>query len=124
MKIEEKKKTGPKGKAGEGPAGWVRPLYVHYENDCLVRCSPPFAADAARKKRDYVTCLICHQKVSFKKYSWTTPWHHVRKHNMHNPSNLETVVQLPKQIWKEGRDFLEERLPIFGAGDSKGRPQT
>ena len=24
IKIEEKKKTGPKGTAGEGPPGWVR----------------------------------------------------------------------------------------------------
>ena len=69
MKIEEKKKTGPKGKAGEGPAGWVRPLYLHDENDRLVRCSPPSSAAAAGKKGEYVTCLICHQKVSFNKYS-------------------------------------------------------
>ena len=51
VKIEEKKKTGPKGKAGEGPAGWVRPLYLHDENDRLVRCSPPSSAAAAWKKR-------------------------------------------------------------------------
>ena len=50
VKIEEKKKTGPKGKAGEGPAGWVRPLYLHNENDRLVRCSPPSLAAAAGKK--------------------------------------------------------------------------
>ena len=37
VKIEEKKKTGPKGKGGEGPPGWVRPLFVHDENDRLVR---------------------------------------------------------------------------------------
>ena len=60
VKIEEKKKTGPKGKGGEGPAGWVRPLFVHDENDRLVRCSPPSSAAAARKKAEYVTCLICH----------------------------------------------------------------
>ena len=60
MKIEEKKKTGPKGKAGEGLAGWVRPLYMHDENDHLVRCSPPSSAAAAENKGDYVTCLICH----------------------------------------------------------------
>ena len=28
VKIEEKKKMGLKGKVGEGPTGWVRPLYV------------------------------------------------------------------------------------------------
>ena len=50
VKIEEKKKTGPKGKAGEGLAGWVRPLYLHDENDRLVRCSPPSLATAAGKK--------------------------------------------------------------------------
>ena len=50
MKIEEKKKMGPKGKAGEGPAGWVRPLYLHDENDRLVRCSPPSSATIAGKK--------------------------------------------------------------------------
>ena len=50
MKIEEKKKTGLKGKAGEGLAGWVRPLYLHDENDGLVRCSPPSSAGAIGKK--------------------------------------------------------------------------
>ena len=74
IKIEEKKKTGPKGKGGEGPPGWVRPLFVHNENDRLVRCSPPSSTDATGKKGEYITCLICHQKVSFNKYSWTTPW--------------------------------------------------
>ena len=70
VKIEEKKKMGPNGKAGEGSVGWVRPLYLHDENDHLVRCSPPSsAAAAAGKKGEYVTCLICHQKVSFNKYS-------------------------------------------------------
>ena len=69
VKIEEKEKTGPKGKAGKGPPGWVRPLYLHDENDRLVRCSPPSLATAVGKKGDYVTCLICHQKVSFNKYS-------------------------------------------------------
>ena len=122
MKIEEKKKTGPKGKAGEGPAGWVRPLYLHDENDCLVRCSPPSSAAGARKKGEYVTCLIYHQKVSFHKYSWTTPRQHMHKHNIHNPSDLETVLQLVKQCWKEGWDFPEETLPR--AGDSKGQPRT
>ena len=29
VKIEEKKKTGPKGKGGEGPPGWVQLLFVH-----------------------------------------------------------------------------------------------
>ena len=67
IKIEEKKKMGTKGKAGEGPTGWVRPLYLHYENDRLVRCSPPSLVAAAGKKGDYVTCLIGHQKVSFNK---------------------------------------------------------
>ena len=47
VKIEEKKKTGPKGKVGEGPAGWVRPLYLHDENDRLVRCSPPSSVAVA-----------------------------------------------------------------------------
>ena len=97
MKIKEKKKTGPKGKASKGPAGWVRPLYVHDEKHCLVRCSPLSLVVATRKKGDYVTCLICHKKVSFNKYSWTTPRKHVRKHNIHSTSNLETVVQLVKQ---------------------------
>ena len=67
VKIEEKKKTGPKGKGGEGSLGWVRPLYLHDENDRLVRCSPPSSVASARKKGEYVTCLICHQKVSFNK---------------------------------------------------------
>ena len=49
VKIEEKKKTGPKGKVGEGPVGWVRPLYLHDENDHLVQCSPPSSAAVARK---------------------------------------------------------------------------
>ena len=49
MKIEEKKKTGPKGKAGEALAGWVRLLYLHDENDRLVRCSPPSSAVATGK---------------------------------------------------------------------------
>ena len=111
---------GPKGKAGEGPVGWVRPLYLHDENDRLVRCSPPSLATAAGKKGEYVTCLICHQKVSFNKYSWMTPRQHMRKHNIPSPSNPKTVLQLAKQCWKEGRDFPEERLPR--AGDSKGRP--
>ena len=92
IKIEEKKKTGSKGKAGGGPAGWVRPLYLHDENDRLVRCSPPSSAATIGKKGEYVTCLICYQKVSFNKYSWTTPWQHMHKHNIHSPSNLETVL--------------------------------
>ena len=50
LKIEEKKKTGPKGKAGKGPLGWVRPLYLHDENERLVRCSPPSSVAAAGKK--------------------------------------------------------------------------
>ena len=74
------------------------------------------------KKGEYVTCLICHQKVSFNKYSWTTPRQHMRKHNINSPSDVETVLQLAKQCWKEGRDFPEERLPR--AGNSKGRPRT
>ena len=59
VKIEEKKKTGPKGTVGEGPPGWVRPLYLHDENDRLVRCSPPSSAAAAGKKGGvhYVTDL-------------------------------------------------------------------
>ena len=50
MKIEEKKKMGPKGKMGDGPARWVNPLYAHNENDYLVWRSPAFAATTARKK--------------------------------------------------------------------------
>ena len=73
------------------------------------------------KKGEYVTCLICHQKVSFNKYSWTTPRQHMRKHNINSPSDVEMVLQLAKQCLKEGRDFPEERLPR--AGDSKGRPR-
>ena len=101
VKIEEKKKTGPKGAAGEGPPGWVQPLYLHNENDRLVRCSPLSSAAAAGKKGEYVTCLICHQKVSFNKYSWTTPRQHMHKHNIDSPSDLETVLQLAKLCWKE-----------------------
>ena len=41
---------GPKGKVGEGPAVWVRPLYAHDENDRLVRCSPPSSVVAPGKK--------------------------------------------------------------------------
>ena len=52
MKIKEKKKRGPKGKVGEGLARWVRPLYVHDENDYLMRCSPPSSAATAGKKGD------------------------------------------------------------------------
>ena len=96
VKIEEKKKMGPKGKGGEGPPGWVRPLFVHDEDDRLVRCSPPSSAGATGKKGEYVTYLICHQKVSFNKYSWTTPRQHMRKHNINSPSDLETVLQLAK----------------------------
>ena len=73
MKMEEKKKTGPKGKAGEGPAGWVRPLYLHDESDHLVRCSPHLRLLLLEKRGDYIMCLICHQKGSFNKYRWTTP---------------------------------------------------
>ena len=54
LKIEKKKKTGPKGKAGEGPAGWMRPLNLHDKNDRLMRCSPPSFAIATRKKCDYI----------------------------------------------------------------------
>ena len=122
VKIEEKKKTGPKGKASEGPAGRVRPLYLHDENDRLVQCSPPSLAAAIGRKGEYVTCLICYQKVSFNEYNWTTPQQHIRKHNIHSPSNLETVVQLAKQCLKEAWDFPKEKLP--SAGDSKGRPRT
>ena len=60
MKIEEEKKIEPKEKAGEGPVGWVRPLYLQDENNRLVRCSPPSSAATAGKKGDYVMCLICH----------------------------------------------------------------
>ena len=49
VNIEEKKKTGPKGKAGKGPAGWVRTLYMHDEDNCLVWCSPPSSAATAGK---------------------------------------------------------------------------
>ena len=112
MKIKEKKNTGPKEKAGEGPARWVRPLYLHDENDHLMRCSPPSLATVVAKKGDYVTCLICHRKVSFNKYRWTTPRQHMRKYSIHSPSNLKIVVQLAKQCWKEWQDFLEERLLI------------
>ena len=97
VKIEEKKKTGPKGTAGEGPPGWVRPLYLHDENDRGVRCSPPSSAAAAGKKGEYATCLICDQKVSFNKYSWMAPRQHMHKHNIDSPSDLETVLLLAKQ---------------------------
>ena len=75
MKIEKKKKkkTGPKGKAGKGPVGWVRSLYLHGENDRLMRCSPPSSTATTKKRGDYITCMIYHQKDSFNKYSWTTP---------------------------------------------------
>ena len=36
INIEEKKKMGPKGKAGEGLIRWMRHLYVYDENDGLV----------------------------------------------------------------------------------------
>ena len=52
MKIEEKQKMGPKGKASEGPALWVRPLYAHDENGRLVRCYPPSLAAVFGKKGD------------------------------------------------------------------------
>ena len=91
VKIEEKKKTGPKREVGEGP-GWMRPLYVHDENDRLMRCSPPSSAATVGKKGDYVTFLICHQKASFNKYSLTTPWQHIHKHNIYSPSDLKTVL--------------------------------
>ena len=43
---------GPQGKRGRGTARvWVRPLFVHDENDRLVWCSPPSSAGATRKKR-------------------------------------------------------------------------
>ena len=105
MKIEEKKKTGPKGKAGEGPAGGVRPLYLHDENNCLVRCSPPSLAATAGKKGEYVTCLICHQKFSFNKYSWTTPRQHMRKHNIHSPKRSRDGSAVGKAVL-EGRAGL------------------
>ena len=50
VKIEEKKKTGPKGKVGDGPVGWVRPLYAHNENDCLMWCSSPSLVVVVGKK--------------------------------------------------------------------------
>ena len=92
MKIEEKKKTSPKEKAGEGPVGWVRPLYLHDENSRLVWCSAPSLVATVGKKGDYIMCLICHQKISFNKYSWTTPQQHIRKHKIHNPNDLEKAV--------------------------------
>ena len=113
VKIEEKKKTGPKGKGGEGPPGWVWPLFVHDEKDRLVRCSPPSSAGGTGKKGEYVTCLICHQKVSFNKYSWATPRQHMRKHNIDSPSDLETVLQLAKQV-------LEGRAGLRGGKASQG----
>ena len=39
MKMEEKKKTGPKGKAGKGPAEWVRPCI--YTMRTTAYCSAP-----------------------------------------------------------------------------------
>ena len=94
-----------------------------------MRCSPPSSAAGAGKNGEYVTCLICHQKVSFNKYSWTTPRQHMRKHNIHSPSNLETVVQLAKQCWKEGWDFRRKGFPFprlsTRRGDhERGRLQT
>ena len=115
-----RRKRAPREKGARDHQGGVRPLFVHDENDRLVWCSPPSSAGANGKKGEYITCLICHQKVSFNKYSWTTPRQHMRKHNINSPSDVETVLQLAKQCWKEGRDFPEERLPK--AGDSKGRP--
>ena len=56
VKIEEKRKTGPKGKGGEGLPRWVRPLFVHDENDLLVRCSPPSSAAATVGKRGTTLC--------------------------------------------------------------------
>ena len=49
-KIEEKKKTGPKGKVGKGPVWWVRPLCVHVDNDHLMQCSPPSLAATPGEK--------------------------------------------------------------------------
>ena len=50
IKIEEKKKMGPKEKVGKGPVVWVRPLHLHDENDHLVRCSPPSSVTTGGKK--------------------------------------------------------------------------
>ena len=50
VKIEEKKKTGPKGKESKGLEGWVRALYAHDENDRPVRYSSPSSAASAGKK--------------------------------------------------------------------------
>ena len=55
MKIEEKKKTGPKGKVGKGPVGWVRPLCVHVDDDDLMQCSPPSLA-ATPGEKGYKLC--------------------------------------------------------------------
>ena len=69
VKIEDTKKMGRKQKVGEGAPGWVRPLFEHDDEDHLLRCSPPSSVAGSGKKGAYVTCLICHQKVSFNKYS-------------------------------------------------------
>ena len=50
LKIEEKKKMGPKGKAGEGLAGGLRPLHAHDDNDRLIWCSPSSSAATIGKK--------------------------------------------------------------------------
>ena len=62
MKIEEKKRTGPEGKAGEGLVGWVRPLYARDENDRLVWCSPPSSATIASKRGDTLCAKFATKK--------------------------------------------------------------
>ena len=51
VKIKVKKKAGSEEKVGKGLVGYVRPLYAHDENDCLMRCSPPSLAIVVGKKR-------------------------------------------------------------------------
>lgn len=71
MKIKgvKKRKTRPKGKAGDVLAGWVMPLFAYDGDDRLVHCSLPPLLVAVEEKGKYGMCIICRQKVSFNKYS-------------------------------------------------------
>ena len=91
VKAKKTKKMGTKGKVHNAPMGWVRPLFAHDENYQLVQCFPHLRLLLVEKRGDTLRASFA-TRVSFDKYSCTTPRQRMHRHNISSPNDLEIVV--------------------------------
>ena len=55
--------------------------------------------------------MICHTLVSYSKGSWTTPRQHLTRHNIRDPDLVESLLEVARQCWAEGRKVPADKLP-------------